>query len=411
MSVTNLQAPILDGGIYWNNFFNGRLLSGEDLSQEQADNREGRRRLGRAIGDGVAYGLSVGETPGSPPSAPTVTITAGLAVNRQGQTLALAHDMDVQLVRPLDSGVLMTVGFDSCEPTQPGVYIAGAGVYLLTIAPALGADGKAPVSGLGNIAATCNTRFTVEGIQFRLLALNTALSAELTNPDHLRNRVAYRCFGAEDARVTGFVTNPFGLQVQSYGLLDGLRPNALTDCDVPLAVIYWTAAGVQFVDLWSVRRRITCPAADTDWLLLTSDRRVSEAEATFLQFQAQLEEMRVHEPNLVSIVATDHFQYLPPVGLLPLQGGVSVPGFNYQTFFKQLPYHPPVFIPGAMVEPLIRTALTYPPLSLQTGDPIWLYQLVDAQSVRPYLIFTSAYVPFHGEARYDIARFNFGNFS
>lgn len=445
MSITNLQTAILNGGIYWNNFFNGRLLSGEDLSQEQADNLEGRRRLGRPIGDGVAFGLSTSETLGSAASAPTVTVTAGLAINRQGQTLALNEDTDVSLVRPSNGNGSAVSTFGECEPTQPGVYVAGAGVYLLTITPATGSDGRAPTSGLGNIAATCNTRYTVEGVQFRLLSLNNALSTELSDPAHLRNRVAYRCFGAGDPDVDNFFASPFGLQVNTYGLLDDLRPDPLTDCDVPLAVIYWTAAGIQFVDLWSVRRRLTKPLVDEDWMLLTSDRRLSEGEAMFLQFQAQIEEIRVNETNLGRIAATDRFQYLPPAGLLPLTGGVTIPefrrpqafttlprtlrllinesltrsltplhaapGFDYQTFFNQLSYHPPMIIPGAVAEPLIRSAFTYPPINLAKGDPIWLYQLMEGTSIRPYLIFTSGYVPFRGEARYNIARWNYSNFT
>ena len=96
---------------------------------------------------------------------------------------------------------------------QPGVYIARAGVYLLTIAPATGSDGRVPTSGLGNIAATCNTRYTVEGVQFRLISISNALATELTDPGHLRNRLAYKCYGQGDTNVSGFVANPFGAVV------------------------------------------------------------------------------------------------------------------------------------------------------------------------------------------------------
>jgi len=56
---TRLTETVTKGGIPWINFFNGRLLSGEDLSKEQSSNLEGRRRLGRAIGEGVATGLAI----------------------------------------------------------------------------------------------------------------------------------------------------------------------------------------------------------------------------------------------------------------------------------------------------------------------------------------------------------------
>src|SRR5258708_36654535 len=93
------------------------------------------------------------------------------------------------------------------KPPQSGVYIAGAGVYLLTIAPATAGEGRAPVSGLGNVTAACNPRYTVEGVQFRLLQLDVT-PAELGQPDLLRNLMAQKCFDA--AVLKDFSANPFG---------------------------------------------------------------------------------------------------------------------------------------------------------------------------------------------------------
>src|SRR5437667_104216 len=91
MTTRNLAEAILDSGIRSIHFFNGRLLSGEDLSQEQDANQEERRRAGQAWGEGVAFGLEVAETTGiSAKDAPVVTVEAGLAVNRGGPTLALS---------------------------------------------------------------------------------------------------------------------------------------------------------------------------------------------------------------------------------------------------------------------------------------------------------------------------------
>src|SRR5262245_19841353 len=96
-----LQQPLTDGGIRSVNFFNGRLLSGRDLTREQDARREADARLGRAIGDGVAYGLEVArDVARDTPSAPLLRVKAGLAVNRVGQTLRLATDASVALTRP-----------------------------------------------------------------------------------------------------------------------------------------------------------------------------------------------------------------------------------------------------------------------------------------------------------------------
>ena len=57
--ILQLQQPLKDGGIRSVNFFNGRMLTGKDLSREQTARREADSRLGLAIGDGVAFGLEV----------------------------------------------------------------------------------------------------------------------------------------------------------------------------------------------------------------------------------------------------------------------------------------------------------------------------------------------------------------
>src|SRR5262249_37818078 len=146
-----LTEAILDGGIRSINFFNGRLLSGEDLRQEQLAYHEGHRRLGQAIGSGIASGLEVSEALGvSTKAAPVVTVTPGLAINRHGEALALPTRTDVSLVRsvsPSTPTTTLTASFTPCDVGPSGSYVAGTGVYLLTIAPAVGSEGRAPVSG------------------------------------------------------------------------------------------------------------------------------------------------------------------------------------------------------------------------------------------------------------------------
>src|SRR5258705_1340911 len=95
----SLQQPILNGGIRSINFFNGRLLSARDLTREQTANREADRRLGQAAGDGIAYGLEISKSLESTQEFPVITVEAGLAVNRIGQTLMLTDKTDVALVR------------------------------------------------------------------------------------------------------------------------------------------------------------------------------------------------------------------------------------------------------------------------------------------------------------------------
>jgi hypothetical protein len=412
----------LTDGIRNNYFFNGRLLSAEDLREEQVANSEARRRLGLAIGEGVASGLYVSEAGDgiSTRSAPVVTVTSGLAINRRGSMLVLNEATDVSLVRPTPPGAIPTASttFKDCEPLQSSVYVAGEGVYLLTIGPSSGKEGRAPVSGLSNSNGTCNSHYTIEGVQFRLIQLDFT-AAELSARALLRNLVAYKCFGVTDLQK--FVTNPFGPLIKEYGLLDGLRSTRLTDCEVPLAVLYWTAArGINFIDMWSVRRRLIDPATNAAWRIVTGERRLAEAEAMLLQFEDELKGLRFSGGAPQTIIAREHFKYVPPVGIIPIHRGGAPAGFDYEQFFQNVTYREPVFIEGAKVEPLFRNSLSCKPIDLTSGEAIWLYkvrenrQTIDGGGTnlpQPYMIFASGYVPFIGDAQFDLSRWDYSNYS
>src|SRR5688572_12414582 len=96
MATVELRTPVLAGGIQSVHFFNGRLLSAEDLLQEQSANRQARQRLGKALGDGVVYGLDVKKNQSmSTNAAPIVTVSEGLALNREGDALQLKDSINI----------------------------------------------------------------------------------------------------------------------------------------------------------------------------------------------------------------------------------------------------------------------------------------------------------------------------
>src|SRR4051812_37157640 len=124
----NLLTPIVNDRTRSVNFFNGRLLTGEDLTAEQQANRVAHSLLGQAVGAGVAYGLEVSESAAlSQVAAPVISIKRGLALNSNGGTLLLDNDTDIALVRPAGASNGGSSVFSECLPMQTGVYIAGAG--------------------------------------------------------------------------------------------------------------------------------------------------------------------------------------------------------------------------------------------------------------------------------------------
>jgi hypothetical protein len=412
-----LDEAILDTELRHINFFNGRLLTGGDLEAEQSAQHAHSRHLGEAIGAGVAFGLEVTPADTSPPDGPVVSITAGLAVNRAGQTLRLECDQRIALLRPPDPGSVDACIFDDCSPKTAGTTLAsGTGFYVLLIAPASLSEGKAPVSGLGNGAAICNSRFLAEGVKFRLLRLNVVPGA---NANQVRNAVAYQCFGVLDTPGNDFLQNALNRPAPPPYGLEALVPSGyLTTRDVPLAIIEWNAGGIGFVDQWPARRRISRPAAGKFWDPLIGDRRLAEGEAMFHQFQDQMADIVSSGLSLSSITAKGWFKYLPSAGILPLGTG-GAKGFDYNTFFSQMTHREPVFIEGAELRPLLREAVEYPPIETSSGLVVWLYlvrenaqaNLASGRPTQAYLVFASGHTKYLGEARYDVNHWNFGNYS
>src|SRR6185436_6390304 len=244
MSLVELLEPILDGGLERNNFFNGRLLSAEDLRAEQDAERLRQSLIARSVGDGVGWGLAVSVVSTSPAR---VRVRAGFAMNRMGDLLRLATDADVALVRTIPSAPDdATRFFAECEDLPSSTSSSGLGAYVLTISPTSGFRETAPVSDPNSTAAgrgSCGARFSVEGVRFRLapVVLNSLLGigtdlrsriAALLPPmgdaagQRLRNLLAHACFGSP--ALGGEITDALELDLGQpgeggWGLLDSMR--------------------------------------------------------------------------------------------------------------------------------------------------------------------------------------------
>jgi hypothetical protein len=404
----NLFTPILNDRTRSVHFFNGRLLTGEDMTAEQRGQRATHELLAQAIGDGIVRGLEV--TIGEPRSltAPVVKVTGGVAINRKGGTLLLPNDTLVQLVRTADAAPAARTLFTACTPPESGVYVAGAGVYLLTLCSTVAADGSASVSGLGGQPAGCNSRFAVDAVQFRLIELPMT-DEEMQDVARLRNLVAYRCFGISSS----FATDPFGATAEPPTLLDELRPRSLTDCDVPLATFYWTATGgLVWADMWSVRRR-TAQRLGVDAL---SDRRIAIGEAMTYQFGEQIAPLFAADGG-DSVVASTLFRFLPPIGVLSSWREDSSTRRGSR-FFNGVTTRGPFHFEGTKAAALFRSAFQHAPIDLASGELIWLYRTretmqraVSAASSLPPLIFCTGHVEYVADAHYDLSHFNYANYA
>jgi hypothetical protein len=412
MSATLLMTPFFDQGLKSIKFFNGRLLSGEDLTTEQDANRRAHERLGRAIGDGVVDGLEVTAQPSA--NAPTVTVQAGLAINRAGNAVRLVNATDVALyasAAPAANAANVTP-FAQCGPTAPGAFLSSSGVYLLTIQPASGTQGRAPVLGLADGSDKCNAKYVVEGVQFRLVLLPIGADV-LANTAQLRNAVAAQCFGVGlDPLVDPFGATPPVAAPAPPGLIESLRPSTVSDCEVPLAIIGWSSStGILFVDVWSARRRVARAEVADDTSIPIGDRWRALGEAVVLQFQDQLESLIAGSPT--TLAAASVFRYLPPLGLLPLASS-SRTGFDPSSFFAGITTNGPIAIEGARANAMVRTSLDYPLIDLSSGEMFWLFQTrqnMASTTAIPFLFFVTGQMPYFGESRFDVAHVDRGAFT
>lgn len=454
MSPKSLLEPILENGIKTTHFFEGRLLSGKDLQDQQAADRTRRRQLGRAVGAGVVEGLEVEvKSDGSDGSPPVLQVKKGLAISARGELLELPQKEDIRLTRSLQATPGAEALFRDCLQPSTASIPNGAGVYLLVMSSAAGFRERAPKSGLGDegIVKGCGSRYVVEGVQFRLVELDPSvldsiradtrdnlLAGDLLSPANpaalsetdrlskLRNVLAHLCFGTEV--LNDVAADPFALEAgesayRHYSAVDDLhRLELLNGCDVPLALFYWTLDGIAFLDLWSVRRRPYELSPSAQWPTLISPRRRAEAEAMFLQFQDQIEQMiqQADSPSApAAIEAVQYFLYLPPAGIVPLTGIGEAQGFDYLRFFNNLALRNPVFIEGQSVVPLLKRSFDYLPIRIDGQELLWLYIVrenmqrlsIPKSKSHPYMIFANANMPYLGNARFNIHRWDNSNYA
>lgn len=414
-----LQEPTGEGGVESVNFFNGRLLSAADLGKEQMARRRADAQLGEALGDGVAFGFEVSVSPAPDEPLPILQISAGLAINRAGSCLRLSQSRKIRLSRT--DSTSFAAGdqpFDDCVPLSGGTYVAGEGLYLLTVAPAEIALGRAQTNGLGGIEPRCNIDRKVEAVQFRLLEIPPHLYSELSpaKPE-FRNALAYRCFGTGVR--SAWATSLLGSGRRQDGILDGMAANGLSPLEVPLALLAFTgAATLTFVDSWAVRRPLALADPFGAFHSLSAPRRIAVGRAMVAQFQAHLGEL--HNAGLKpgdGLNARRQFELLPPVGILPLWSAEDA-----LKFFDGMTIRGPVHINSSTVEPLVRESLAAPAIRTASAEVVWLYAvaenliagtqaLADAQKPDPYLIFASANLAYRGDARFNLHRWNYANFA
>lgn len=429
MERTGLDTVVLDG-IDNVNFFNGRVLTAEDLRDQQTAEAEHHRRLGRAIGPGIVSGLDVGV--GS--DRRSVEVAPGLAIDVLGDVLEVTEPgVEVGLaVTVAGSGDAGGGTFAPCTTVTSTPVTSGDGIYLLVVAPAAGQRGRAAAVGFGasGAAADCGARYTVEGVLFRLVSVDieglyarseldedalTALRAVPGSPERRRTRNVLAHLLLDTALERTANLAPFGSRPE--GAFAALRAlGRLTPCDVPLAVLSWSGGRIEFLDRYAVRRRpVPDAAAGPAWQAFMGPRGPALRTAVLEQFQDQLAELggvaafrRVRlgpRPfkRPLRIPVQQQFRFLPAAGML-LEGIGTQSGVLVDAFLADVPTNGPLPMDPAQLEAFLRQSLAHPPIDLATGEVIRLYELVrpGGQSDARVVAFGSSRLPWARHPRLEL---------
>jgi hypothetical protein len=331
------SALVLDGQRRRPRYFDGRFLTGADLTRDQDYVRQRQADLARASGSGVALGLEV--TLDGAVTGQTLVIQPGHGITPAGDLVMVTTTraiplLDLAASRQLDASLGLRL-----EPRMP--LGRRTGLFLLVLRPVeftanpiaaypTSVSGPRQVEDGDIIEATA-----VDLIPFP----DTGGAASLAEA---RRAVARRLFLGEAV---------------------GLPQNAL-----PLAMVALERGAARWIDTALVRRET---GADTPLQVSMGSRPRALAEAFVLQHRRHLADVladRIRGGLPPAFAAAQYFAALPAAGQLPAAAILADP-----LGFRQLWFPPAVdvdlsFVPSDEVAALVEESLALPPIDL-AGDP------------------------------------------
>ena len=337
-SLLGHSAMVLDGLRRRPRYFDGRFLTGADMTRDQDYIRQRQADLARASGCGVVNGLEVGMA-GSP-GGEMLTITPGHGITPTGDIVTV---MSRRSIAPLDLPAVERLDASMGLRLSPAVPLGRrTGLFLLVLRS---------VEFTANPIAAYPTSITgprriedgdvIEATAITLIPYPDTGGA--ANLSEARRAVARRLF---------------------LGDAHGLPQDAL-----PLAMIGMERGAIRWIDSAMVRRET---GADTPLQVGMGARPRALSEAFVLQHRRHLVDV-LHERASAglpaAVAAAQYFSALPAAGQIPASAILTDP-----LGFRQLWFPPAVdvdlsFVPADEVAALVEESLTLPPIDL-LGDPL-----------------------------------------
>jgi len=325
---------ILDGLRRRPHYFDGRFLTGADLTRDQDYVRQRQADMARSAGTGIISGLQVRSM--ALARGQTVRIQPGVGLTPSGDVVMLTQQRDVPLLdlplsRQLDAALGLREEPRVALGRRTGLFILALRAVEFTANPIAAyprsITGKRTVEDGDIIEATAITLIPYP---------ETSGAANLVEA---RKAVARQIFAG--------------------------RPNGLPQDALPLAMLAVDHGSVRWIDMAMVRRET---GADSGVQVAFGGRPRSLAEAHVLQHRAHLADVltEMQGRSMAPIfAAAQYFSVLPPAGQLPA-ATIRPDDFGFSQY-----YFPPTvdvdlaFVPLDELGALVEESLALPPIDLQ----------------------------------------------
>lgn len=331
------SALVLDGLRRRPRYFDGRFLTGADLTRDQNYIRQRQADLARAGGVGVISGLRVGLTGAA--SGQQLTIAAGHGVTPSGDLVLVTS---LRKVAPLDIPAVERLDASLGLRREPRLPLGRrTGLFILALRP---------VEFTANpIAAYPTTIAGQRQIEDGDIIEATAISlipypetGGAATLDEARRTVARQLF---------------------LGDTQGLPQNAL-----PLAMVAFDRGAVRWIDEAMVRRET---GADTPLQVALGASSRALAEAFVVQHRRHLRDV-VRERRSAGLpdgfAANQYFAALPAAGQIPAASIAPDPLGFLQFWFPPAVNVDLSFVPSDEIAAIVNESLALPPIDLM-GNP------------------------------------------
>lgn len=335
---------VLDGLRRRPRYFDGRFLTGADLTRDQDYIRQRQADLARAAGTGVVAGLEV--SGGSDPRGETLVINAGHGLTPNGDLVIVERRREIPIldlpeVRRLNA----TLGL-RLEPRAPLGHRTG--LFVLALRPV-----EYTANPIAAYPTTISGQRQIEDgdiVEATAVTLIPYPGGGVGTLDQARAEVAREIFVGE--------------------------PRGLPQEVLPLAMVALDRGWLAWIDMGLVRRET---GADTPLQVSLGARPRAVVEAHVLQYREHLAHVMARRRAAglpAAFAAAQNFAALPPAG--PLPAAAISPGTDG---FRQLWFPPAVdvelsFAPADEVAALVEESLALPPIDFSAPADV-----LDATSV------------------------------